>query len=606
MRNELSETRPIATNRDSTLDALRDILAEFDDSPDPLDERSIDSAIRRLKPEGEQSWQPPAEWIAERMAFSFDERRDKSNDAYRWYAPMMSGTQQDGSHWAWPSIKEVDDRILDYWLERAKHAQHPVMRSRYAGLVWEFNPVMRGRSAGIEIARIFIDVVIEVATKDCHKHETHVWRQLAHAVSVSISINDQERIGRARDTVIAYEAKVGVDDKPGLWGRAFDLFYGNDKAGLSEQQRGAVIQDLEDRLERLSNPNAPDGKVDPWAAGAAAQRLARHFQRLNQREEIRRVLQKVERAFSHLVDAGANAMVVQAWFEQIERMYRYFGLSDDASRVRRRIHDLGPAARDELVPMEHKFEIKKEDMEAHVNAVLEGDVESAIKRFVVHYIPRRKHTERQLMELRQDAGLSFLFPRQLVDEKGRPVATIGSLDEDLDGHVIALTAQNMGVTAIFLRRVVEEMISRYQVSSQVVLGRIGESPLFDPSRRELLQRGLDAYFDSDPILALHLLVPQIEGAVRNLLVVCGGDVYRPNRYGGMDLRVFGDVLRDTILVEVLGADVVEYFRILYTDIRGFNLRNDLCHGMLATERFNMGLADRVFHSLMLLTSVREA
>lgn len=518
----------------------------------------------------------------------------------------MSGTLQDGTRWEWPSIKEIDGRMLDYWVDRAKQAKHPIMRSRYAGLVWEFNPIIQGKSAGIEIARTFIDAVIDIATNGLHEHETDIWRQLTHAVSVSISINDEVRIAQVRDTVLAYEARVGTDDSPGLWGNAFDLLYDNKKSLLTDVQRTAVIQNLEDRLERISNPEIPEGSIDPWAAEAAAQRLAKHFQRQNQKEEVRRVLLKVERAFNHLIDAGAAAMVSQAWLEQVEREYRHFGLNEDASRMRRRIHDLGPAARNQLIKAEHKFEIKKDELDGYVDAILEGGVESALQRFVVHHIPRREQTVAQLMEMREKAGLLFWMNQQKVDDNGRPLATIGSLDDDLDGHVISQTTQSMGVTGIFLRRVIEGMIDRYQVDTKTILGRLNDSPIFDPSRHELLQRGLDAYFAGNSVLSLHLLVPQVEAGIRNLLLAGGGDVYKPNKFGGMDVRGFGDMLSDNILDRVLTSDVVEYFKILYTDIRGFNLRNDLCHGLLAVERFGLGLADRVFHSLVLLSMIRKA
>lgn len=593
-------------NTPSTLNALQQLLAKFDEDPSPIDELAVDSAIQMLRPKDDKQWEPPFEIRAERIAFFFDERFDETNEAYKWYAPTMSGTRRDGSRWESPSIKDVDEPTLDYWTERAKQAKHPVMRSRYAGLVWEFAPVIRGTSADIEIARIFIDAVIAIAKDDLHEHETDACRQLAHALSVAIGINDQERIARVRDTILDYEAKVGDDDKPGLWGNSFDLLYGHKKVDLSVEQEAAIIQDLEDRLERLSNPEVPDGNVDPWAAEAAAQRLAYHFQRLNQKEDVRRVLQKVERAFNHFIGAGAAAMVSQAWFEQIERLYRHFGLSEDASNVRRRIHDLGPAARDELVPMEHKFKINQQDVEGYVNAILEGDIESAIKRFVEHHIPHREQTVGQLMKLKQGAPLHLITPQHVLDGKGRPIATIGPLDEDLDGRVAAQTVQNAAVTGVFLRRTVEEMIKRFRVNGEVVLEWIGESPIFEEAKYDLLRRGLDAYFDSDPVFALHLLVPQVEAAIRNLLVACGGDVYRPNPLGGMHLRAFGDVLRDPLIEEALSSDVAEYFRILYTDIRGFNLRNDLCHGLLSTERFNMRLADLVFHTLVLLTMFREA
>ena len=404
--------------------------------------------------------------------------------------------------------------------------------------------------------------------------------------------------------MIEYERKVGADDKPGLWGRAFDLLYDNKRALLTAPQRDALIADLEGRLDRVSDVEAAPTSVDPWAAEAAAQRLAIHYRKEEKTDDVRRVLLKVGRAFDHMAEK-AEPMVAQAWFEQVERLYRRFNLIEEASEVRRKIRELGPAAHAKLVRHEHKMEIKKEDMDAYVNQMLEGGLEQAISRFVIHLIPRRHQTEEQLKELAKEAVIMFLVNRKIVDDKGRPIASLGSLEEDLDGHIVAQTAQNLGIMGIWLRSVIEEMVKRFGIDTASVMGRITECPLFEESKHNIVRRGLDAYFADDAMTAIHFLVPQIEDAVRTLIELAGGDVYKPNRQGGMDLRSFDDLLRHPILAHVLSSDAAEYLRVLYTDRRGINLRNNVCHGMIAAGGFGMGLADRVFHTLVMLSQIRR-
>ena len=47
-----------------------------------------------------------------------------------------------------------------------------------------------------------------------------------------------------------------------------------------------------------------------------------------------------------------------------------------------------------------------------------------------------------------------------------------------------------------------------------------------------------------------------------------------------------------------------YLKILFTDNRGWNLRNDVCHGMIEPELFTKQSADRVLHALLSLGLVR--
>ena len=52
--------------------------------------------------------------------------------------------------------------------------------------------------------------------------------------------------------------------------------------------------------------------------------------------------------------------------------------------------------------------------------------------------------------------------------------------------------------------------------------------------------------------------------------------------------------------EALGDDLTIHFMALYADPRGFNLRNDLAHGLLSADRMTMAVASRVLHTLLVL------
>lgn len=585
--------------------AVAKILDRFDTSTEPFGEDDVDAALRSLKPEDDDRWEPPAEYIAERIAFSFDERSpDDDEDGQPWFMPMMSGRRDDGTHWEWPSLQDVTLEMLEYWRQRSAEAKHPVLRARYAGLVWELRQTVLGATAQVEMAQKWVDAVLEVVTTQCHEHDVEVCGKLGQVLAVAIATGDEPRVERVRDAIIGFVETAGSDDKPGIWILPFDLLYSNKRAKLKEGQRGKIIADLEGRLDRLSDPDLAGSAIDPWGSEAAAQRLAVHYRKENSTDDVRRVLLKVERAFEHLAK-NADAMVAHAWLEQVERLYRRFNLSSEAGAVRRRLRKLGQAAHDSLIHHRHQLEIKKEDLEAYSNSILEGDLERAIGRFVAALVPRREQTEQQLKQLASEATLLFLVSRKILDANGRPVASLGSLEADMDGHVAAQTAQNIGIMSPWVRYTIEELIERLGVDSQFMIARIDLCPLFDQSKTEILRRGLDAYFAGDAMGALHFLVPQIEDAVRSLVEIAGGDVYRPNRQGGMDLRPLDDLLRNPVVSRIFTTDVADYLRVMYTDRRGINLRNELCHGTLASDAFAIGLADRVFHTVLMLSQVRR-
>ncbi|MGC8553305.1 MAG: hypothetical protein ACP5O7_10625, partial [Phycisphaerae bacterium] len=96
-----------------------------------------------------------------------------------------------------------------------------------------------------------------------------------------------------------------------------------------------------------------------------------------------------------------------------------------------------------------------------------------------------------------------------VDESGRAVANIGTVEEDLDGRVVSQMAQNMQVVKPVLRHLLRELSSRHTVDAETVCNEIIVSQAFTPDRYPIIRRGIKACFDGDHEMAAHFLLPQI-------------------------------------------------------------------------------------------------
>jgi hypothetical protein len=583
--------------------AIKKTLSEFENATEPFDEYSVSEAIRKLRDKDDKS-EPPMDWLAEYMAFGFYE--DSSEQGSVWgtyFGPMMSARNQDGTVSEFPSIKRVTPEMLNYWSERAKQAKHPILKTRYAALVWEFSKHVTKKSADITMAHICIDNIIEMAKSLCHENECDVIQRMEYAVNLAISINDKTRLNKLRDAIIDFEDKVADDSKRGLWGFSFDTLLMNKKVQLSDGQTTKVVNTLEERLERVSDFDNKKS-FDPFASESAATRLAQYYRRQNQPDDVKRVLLKYGNAFERASE-GASSLLAIAWLQKVESVYRDFGLKDEADRILNVIRQRGPDVRKDMKPITVETEISREKMENYVNAMIDGELNAAMTRIAVHYIPKKDEAAQQLKDLAKEHPISFLFPTTIQDHNGRTIAHIGSLDKDLDGHVMRSITQDMQFSSIFLRNVLHKFREKFSVSSDSIVAELSKSPVFTKEKADIIKRGLDAYFDGDHLVAIHLLIPQIESAIRKLLELTGGTTYKQGRSGGYFLKTFDEMLRDERIVLFMGEDVTFYLRILYTDPRGWNLRNDVCHGISLPKQFCVQVTDRIFHTLLLLGQVRE-
>ncbi|WP_306670338.1 DUF4209 domain-containing protein [Acinetobacter sp. YH12025] len=110
---------------------------------------------------------------------------------------------------------------------------------------------------------------------------------------------------------------------------------------------------------------------------------------------------------------------------------------------------------------------------------------------------------------------------------------------------------------------------------------------------------MTTYYREDAITFIHLIIPQIEFLVRKILVNYI-DVFESNNHtGGYNLKTLDRLLANAKFIEIFGDDFSFYCRTVLTDQRGWNLRNDICHG-ISTNKFTQTSSDRLIHILLLI------
>ena len=586
-----------------TINALTGVLAGFDQKIEPLSESDVSKAVYLVRDQ-EDAAEFAMQWVAEAIAFDFCE--DYQNQATGWgtyYGPMFVSSNEDGTAIESPSIKKVTKEMIEYWTERAKITKHPVLRARYADLVWDFNKVVTNEPPHYSIAHIVIDSIIEISQGNHHTRKTSIIKKLKRALNLAILLNDSSRAERIRDAIIDYEDSITQDSKLGLGGFAYDFLFENDRVELTGEQKQKIINDLEGHLLRASQ-SANKKEIDPWAVEKAALRLAKYYRKVGRDEDTKRVIIAMGDTFIQ-ASSEAAALQASAWLQRVHATYKEFGLTDEAEEISIKLREIGEKAKSELKPISHTMEIPKKEMEAYIAALTDGEIDDVLTRITAHYIPKKSEVEKQLKELAGEAPLMFLIPMGILDNMGRPLAKVGSLEEDLEGHIVKQMSQNMNISSIFLSQVLETLVKKHPTFEKLYIDYLFRSPIFKEDRKSIIEQGVREYLNKNHMVAVHLLIPQIENALRVLLEKAGGSVLKPARDGGYNLKVLYDILCDPVLVQVFGEDIVFYFRALLVDPRGWNLRNIVCHGLCDISEFGPSMSDRIIHVLLCLALVRE-
>lgn len=577
---------------------IKEFLRELENRLIKTCEVIVSEEIRKFIDERYKDKEVPQILKWEQISFDFVETNEKTEWGI-YFGPIIKWVDKEGKIWEYPSIQLITCEVLSYWEKRVEESTNLVFKQRYCNLIWEFSEKIKGEKPHYTIAQIFIDSILEIVKKDLYTYEIYLLKnKLKRALSLALTINDEERIKKLKEEIIKYEQKIAKDELPGTWGYSYELLIKNENIELTEEEEKMIIENLEERMERLLR------KKDHFSAEHAVKSLVDYYKNKDF-TKAKSIIFKYGKTVENEAER-VNPLIGSNWLEKLHLLYHQFGLKEEAQGILIKIRNISKNIPSELKKIEVSTEISKEEVENFINNLIEGDLKTVLQKIATCYIPKKDEVIKQLQKLRDISPLSFLFHHRTVDKEGRIVATIGPLEEDMEGNIVLQISQNISFLSFFLRETIDRFIRKFNVTVENIISYLYTSPIFEEERKKFFTIGLNAYLKNQYEIVLHILVPHIEATVRRLAELIGIPVikYR-NDLSRYDYKTLDELLREENIKKVLGENLTFYLRIVYTDQRGFNLRNRIAHGLILPEDCNSLYSDIVFHTLLCLGLVRE-
>lgn len=586
-------------------DWLQVTLAASENSQQPFMEVAICGAIGgAADSHGKVSDEDRPVVEAEWAVFGFHANHDKDDAWGTYFAPMMTLTTNDGKELRSPDIANLSAASVTHWEERARAIHNPVMRARYADAVWDLKRAIAKQAPSVQFAQIAIDSYIEATTQRCFTMEIEAVEWLRRALDLSLSLNDTVRSKRVVQTIFEFNDIVAAPGHMGTWIFPFDALY-NCQDIITSEQKVKIIADLETMLAKTSTMGG-SGDFDPHGAQAAAERLAQHYRKIGDSANVRRVIACYGNAFVK-ISRDASPMLASAWLQPVIERYEQEGLRSEAEELQLLASEKAKNIESDMKTISAPFEIKKEEIDQFLEQITKGNLDTALGRIAAYFIPNAAESRNFLERMRSETPLLSLISVTRVDADGRPVGRIGSIDEDPEGRLHEQLGRSIAFQQPFLVWALNRLRERYSPTVEDVLKFLQHSPLFSDASNALLRAGLQAYWEGDFVKAIHILVPQVERVLRNLLAILGVPTVKTVRghSGILDAKSMNDALCDARVRKALTEDLWRYLFVLYIDRRsGLNLRNDLAHGLAGDGVFNRAIADRVVHSFLALSLIR--
>ncbi|BAZ21554.1 hypothetical protein NIES4073_24320 [Kalymmatonema gypsitolerans NIES-4073] len=190
----------------------------------------------------------------------------------------------------------------------------------------------------------------------------------------------------------------------------------------------------------------------------------------------------------------------------------------------------------------------------------------------------------QAEEEMQSYKFSHLIPTTFVDEEGKTKAISGNGEDDLKNTMFKIAKFYQGWYGLnFIVPACHQIRSEHNVTLEDLSFVFHENSFIPKGREPLYAQGLMAGLQGDPVIAAHLLIPQLENSLRHALKQDGSIASKKETI--QDDFLLHEVLNSPDLIRVLKKDIIFTLKGLLVERMGSNLRNEICHGLLDYGHF---------------------
>lgn len=239
-----------------------------------------------------------------------------------------------------------------------------------------------------------------------------------------------------------------------------------------------------------------------------------------------------------------------------------------------------------------KFEssttIKRGDIKKIIKNLGEGDIFYNLLKDN-SFIPKYNQTVESTKEIKRKNPLGFIIPNT-ISKGDYPIIKHSSEEDIFDFRVRQNILIGIKIGSIMIKIALEELKNEFKINSLEKAKELLSNTKDIEDIKEILERGFSYTLTDhkDIIAGIHILTPYFEEIIRRILVKAGKKdlVLKNEKTKYFRVIELGALLTDEEVKNIIGEDFQKTLRVLLVDNDQLNLRQDLAHGILTTNRIN--------------------
>ena len=542
----------------------------------------------------------------EALAFAFV-GTNRENEWGTYYGHQFTFVRKDtGEEVYSPDISQVTPEIISYWEERAANAVNPLLKMRYTGLVLDFKKRVTGKQPDYKTIKLAnVEAIIEVVEGDYADHEYIALEYADRALKLASGFKNKELLKRVVKTYYDAHNRFG---KEKWWRHIFHAMINYPNAFA--QYKDEIVNENLERLNSIEQKALQEGgRTDKFAHDMVSQVeiLCEYYHSIGEDEKIEGLLDRLLTVIKLPIPVRGG-MWGHGMLEQMQNRYRKYGLDSKANCLFGELTELGKKSLEEMHRTEQSYTLKRSEIESFLKDVMRGNHDDRIKRYIIEYMPARELEIKKKKEFAKEAPLEDMISTVLFDGSGNTTKRLGAGKKGEEQKLHFFMYKSIMIESIFMHIHMEELKKEKDVTVETLMKMFDDSPLVTNKNRSLIERGFEAYLNDDHVVCCHILIPQIEAMVRNLVYLNGGEIIHQGEdpTTGSEYNSLESLLDSDVAKKVMKEDMITYFKVLFVSPAGWNLRNLFCHGLLSSGSFNSDMSDRLVHAMMILSYFKKS
>lgn len=185
--------------------------------------------------------------------------------------------------------------------------------------------------------------------------------------------------------------------------------------------------------------------------------------------------------------------------------------------------------------------------------------------------------------------LGARIPTSVIAD-GRRIAQATEYEEQKELEFKRKYCWRLELQSIFLLMPIFGIMKAKGLSAGSLLQKYLDWDFYEPKRENLIRTGFERFLAEDYISALHILIPQFEACLRDMFFAINIPTTVIKEGEFQHEQVFGEFLSRPEVKETLGIDIHKYIETVMVAQTGWNIRNDIAHGLASSVIFTLKYA----------------